>query len=95
MRITNYDSELSLHDIESLSILIKAVPFEDSYVPAFVIISPEDEYRMDIEEINALMDGVEIAKIKLDEILDYVLRKKIFRNQEEEDGETDAFGQGD
>jgi hypothetical protein len=95
MRITNYDSELSLHDIESLSILIKAVPFEDSYVPAFVIISPEDEYRMDIEEINALMDGVEIAKMKLDEILDYVLRKKIFRNQEEEDGETDAFGQGD
>ena len=95
MRITNYDSELSLHDIESLSILIKAVPFEDGYVPAFVIISPEDEYRMDIEEINALMDGVEIAKIKLDEILDYVLRKKIFRNQEEEDGETDAFGQGD
>jgi hypothetical protein len=95
MRITNYDSELSLHDIESLSILIKAVPFEDSYVPAFVIISPEDEYRMDIEEINALMDGVEIAKMKLDEILDYVLRKKIFRNQEEEDGETDAFGQSD
>lgn len=95
MRITNYDSELSLHDIESLSVLIKAIPFEDTYVPAFVIISPEDEYRMNIEEINALIDGVEIAKIKLDEILDYVLRRKLFGSQEEEDGETDAFGQSD
>lgn len=95
MRITNYDSEIGLNEIESLSVLIKAVPFENTFVPAFVIISPEDNYQMNIEEINALMDGVEIAKVRLDEIIDYVLRKKIFRNKEEEDGEIDDFGKSD
>lgn len=92
MRISNYDSEVGLNEIESLSVLIKAVPFEDTFVPAFVIISPEDSYQMNIEEINALMDGVEIAKARLDEIIDYVLRKKIFRDKDEEDGEIDDFG---
>lgn len=92
MRISNYDSEIGLNEIESLSVLIKAVPFEDTFVPAFVIISPEDSYQMNIEEINALMDGVEIAKARLDEIIDYVLRKKIFRDKDEEDGEIDDFG---
>jgi hypothetical protein len=92
MKISNYDSEIGLNEIESLSVLIKAVPFEDTFVPAFVIISPEDSYQMNIEEINALMDGVEIAKARLDEIIDYVLRKKIFRDKDEEDGEIDDFG---
>jgi hypothetical protein len=95
MRISNYDSEINLNDIESLSVMIKAVPFEDSFVPAFLIISPEDHYQMDIDEINALMDGVEIAKARLDEIIDYVLRKKIFRNAEEEEKEIDDFGESD
>jgi hypothetical protein len=50
---------------------------------------------MDIDEINALMDGVEIAKARLDEIIDYLLRKKIFRNAEEEEKEIDDFGESD
>jgi len=95
MRISNYDSELNLQDIESLSVMIKAVPFENSFVPAFLIISPDDNYKMDIDEINALMDGVEIAKARLDEIIDYLLRKKIFRNAEEEEKEIDDFGESD
>jgi hypothetical protein len=95
MRISNYDSELNLQDIESLSVMIKAVPFENSFVPAFLIISPDDNYQMDIDEINALMDGVEIAKARLDEIIDYLLRKKIFRNAEEEEKEIDDFGESD
>lgn len=95
MRISNYDSEINLNEIESLSVMIKAIPFEDSFVPAFLIISPEDNYQMDIDEINALMDGVEIAKARLDEIIDYLLRKKIFRNAEEEEKEIDDFGESD
>jgi hypothetical protein len=95
MRISNYDSEINLQDIESLSVMIKAVPFENSFVPAFLIISPDDNYQMDIDEINALMDGVEIAKARLDEIIDYLLRKKIFRNAEEEEKEIDDFGESD
>jgi ankyrin repeat protein len=95
MRISNYDSEINLQDIESLSVMIKAVPFENSFVPAFLIISPDDNYQMDIDEINALMDGVEMAKARLDEIIDYLLRKKIFRNAEEEEKEIDDFGESD
>lgn len=75
--------------------MIKAIPFEDSFVPAFLIVSPDDNYEMDIDEINALMDGVEIAKARLDEIIDYLLRKKIFRNAEEEEKEIDDFGESD
>jgi hypothetical protein len=93
MRISNFDGELPLHDIESLSIMIKAIPFENSFVPAFLIISPDDNYEMDIDEINALMDGIEIAKTRVDEIIDYILRKKIFKNAEEEEKEIDDFGE--
>jgi hypothetical protein len=93
MRISNFDSDIPLHDIQSLSIMIKAIPFENSFVPAFLIISPEDDYEMDIDEINALMDGIEIAKARVDEIIDYILRKKIFRNAEEEEKEIDDFGE--
>ena len=75
--------------------MIKAIPFEDSFVPAFLIVSPDDNYEMDIDEINALMDGVEIAKARIDEIIDYLLRKKIFRNAEEEEKEIDDFGESD
>jgi hypothetical protein len=91
MRITSFNSDINLEDIESLQIIIKAVPFEDTYVPAFVIMSPEDRYPMTIEELNALMDGVEIARNKIDEIITYILRRKIFN----EDGEDRYdFGTG-
>lgn len=83
MRIENYNSNINLEDIESLQIVIKAVPFEGGYVPAFVIMSPEENYEMDITELNALMDGVEIAKNKIDEIINYILRKKIFTQTED------------
>lgn len=92
MRITSFNSDINLEDIESLQIIIKAVPFEDTYVPAFVIMSPEDKYPMTIDELNALMDGVEIARNKIDEIITYILRKKIFND----DGEDRYdFGTGD
>jgi hypothetical protein len=60
------------------------VPFEDSYVPAFVIMSPEDKYEMTIDELNSLMDGIEIARNKVDEIITYILRKKIFNENGED-----------
>ena len=37
MRIIPYNGEENLEDIDSLSIVIKAVPFEGSFVPAFFI----------------------------------------------------------
>ena len=84
MRITSFNSDINLEDIESLLIIIKAVPFEDSYVPAFIIMSPEDKYEMTIDELNSLMDGIEIARNKVDEIITYILRKKIFNENGED-----------
>jgi hypothetical protein len=92
MRIENFNSDLNLEDIESLQVIIKAVPFENTYVPAFVIMSPDEQYSMTIDELNALMDGIEIARNKVDEIITYILRKKIFK----EDGEDNYdIGTGD
>lgn len=78
MRIVNFDEDVDLEDIPSLQIIIKAVPFENSYVPSLIIMSPDQEYSMSIDELNALMDGVEIARNKIDEILTYILKVKIF-----------------
>lgn len=92
MRIVNYEDNPNLNEIESLAIMIKAIPFENGFVPAFIILSPDDEYSMSIDEINALMDGVEIAQTRLDEIIDYILRNKVFNrlsNAEIDGGETE------
>ena len=91
MKISNFEDNAELEDIKSLQIIIKAVPYENSYLPVFVIMSPDDDYNMSIDEINSLMDGVEIAKSKLDEIINYILRKKIFM----EDGNDSYNIEGD
>lgn len=78
MRIVNFDEDIEYEDIPSLQIVIKSIPFEDNYVPSLVIMSPNQEYPMSIDELNALMDGIEIAKNKIDEIITYILRSKIF-----------------
>ena len=83
MRIIPYDGDQNLEDIESLSIIIKAVPFEDSYVPAFFIQSPEEDYAMSLDEMNCLMDGVEIARKSVDQIIAFILK----HNDEEDDDE--------
>lgn len=78
MRIVNYEEDVEFEDIPSLQIVIKAVPFENTHVPSLVIMSPDQEYAMSIDELNALMDGIEIAKNKIDEIITYILKSKIF-----------------
>jgi len=75
MRIIPFDGDQELEDISSLAIYIKAVPFEKSFVPAFFIQTPSDDYDMEIEELNALMDGVEIAQKSIDNIIAYILRQ--------------------
>lgn len=73
MRIVPYSSDEDLEDIETLTIIIKAVPFENGYIPAFYISSPSEDYMMTIDELSALMDGIEIANKSVDDIIDYIL----------------------
>ena len=89
MKISNFEDNTDLEDVKSLQIIIKAVPYERSYLPVFVIMSPDENYSMSIDEVNSLMDGVEIAKSKLDEIINFILRKKIFNEVEDDDDEVD------
>lgn len=77
MRIVPYEGQESLEEIDGLSIIIKAVPFEGGYAPAFVLVSPDEEYLITIEEASCLMDGLEIANEKIDELIAYILQAKI------------------
>jgi hypothetical protein len=85
MRITPYIDKIDLEDINSLYILIKAVPFEKSFVPAMVIVSPENSYNLTLDELHSLMDGIEIAQEKVSEIIDYIINTKTFKDPFEED----------
>ena len=80
MRIVPYSSDDDLEDFETLTIIIKAVPFEDGFIPAFYISSPSDDYMMSIDELAALMDGVEIANKSIDSIIDHIFNKIIFKS---------------
>jgi hypothetical protein len=86
MRIIPYNGEENLEDIESLTIVIKTVPFENGYVPAFFIQSPGEDYPMTLDELNCLMDGIEIAHKSLDQILAFML-KEMFEKKQEDDEE--------
>ena len=86
MRIIPYNGEENLEDIESLTIVIKTVPFENGYVPAFFIQSPGEDYPLTLDELNCLMDGIEIAHKSLDQILAFML-KEMFEKQQGDDEE--------
>ena len=89
MRIIPYNgAEDNLEDIESLTVVIKTVPFENGYVPAFFIQSPGEDYSMSLDELNCLMDGVEIAQKNLDQIIAFML-KQLFEKTDNEDDKED------
>ena len=75
-RIIPFSNNEDIDDYETLEIRIKSVPFEDSYAPVFYISSPSDDYVMTIDELGCLMDGVEIARKNIDDIIDVLLRSK-------------------
>lgn len=76
MRIVPYFSDDDLEDFETLTIIIKAVPFEEGFIPAFYVSSPSEDYMMSIDELSALMDGIEIANKSIDSIIDHILKTK-------------------
>lgn len=76
MRIVPYESNEDVEEIQSLGIIIKAIPFENGYAPVFALIAPSDDYIITIEEASCLMDGVEIAGLKIDSIIAEMLQSK-------------------
>jgi hypothetical protein len=92
MKISAYSDYGDFNDIETLSITIKAIPFEGDLIPAFVITSPDDDYTITLDEVHCLMDGIEIAQKKIDGIINFILQTKVFNQEEDEDvdGESDS-----
>lgn len=106
MRIVPYDGDESIEDLDTLGLIIKSVPFEGGYVAAYSMVAPADDYFIRIDEVNALMDGVEIAREKLDELIAIMLQGKIAERMmqseddviiydQEEEVDEDDNGKGD
>jgi len=95
MKISNFKDNTDLEDFRSLQIIIKAVPYNKSYLPAFAIMSPEETYPMSLDELNCLMDGVEIARSKIDEIINFILQKHLFTENDNIKGDENDTGPTD
>jgi hypothetical protein len=95
VRIVPYDGDENLEDLRTLSILIKAVPFEDGYAPAFTLVAPTDDHFISISEANCLMDGIEIASRKIDELIAMMLQSKIAEHLLKDSDTVDVFDQDD
>lgn len=94
MRIVPHKDKTPVEDLNTLYILIKAVPFEKGFAPAVVIVSPDDDHLLGIEELGALMDGLEIAEERVSEIIDFISHNKMYTtieidNDYEEDDDED------
>lgn len=95
MRIVPYTEQTSIEDLDNLYILIKAVPFDDSFAPAVVIVSPDDHHLLSVEELGSLMDGLEIAQERISEIIDFISHKKSYMSIEIVTGEEDFDDEDD
>jgi hypothetical protein len=78
MRIIPFKDKVDLEDIDSLYIIVKAVPFEDGFVPATVVVSPDNNHVLSLDELHALMDGLEIAQERISEVIDFIVNSKTF-----------------
>lgn len=105
MRIVPYDGDEGIEDLDTIGLLIKAIPFEDGFVPAYSMIAPSDDYFIKIDEVNCLIDGIEIARDRLDNLIAMMLQSKIAEklmedspfvyDQDDEEDEDDDYGEGD
>lgn len=92
MRIIPYGNKVNIEDLDTLYVLVKAVPFEGGFAPAVVIVSPDNDHLLSIEELASLMDGFEIAQERVSEIIDFIAHKKPYTSIEaidDEDGILD------
>lgn len=76
MKIVPYSGYEDIDEHECLEITIKTIPYDGIRIPIFYISSPSDDYPMTLEELSGLMDGIEIAKRNIDDIINYLIRPK-------------------
>jgi hypothetical protein len=85
VRIIPYKEKNDLEDINSLYVLVKSVPFEGGFAPAVVVVSPDNNHILTLDELHSLMDGIEIAQERISEVIDFIINNKTFGNPYGED----------
>lgn len=88
MRIVPYSGDEDFEDIQTITAIIKAIPFEGSFVPACVMNTPEEDYIINLEELNAIMDGVEIIRNQIDQMINYLITPKLISPEDLPEGAT-------
>jgi len=77
MRIVPYSSDEEIDSFPTITIVIKSIPFEDSYVPACVINTSSEDYIITLDELNSLMDGLEIVSKQVDQMINFLISPKM------------------
>jgi hypothetical protein len=95
MRIVPYSGKENVEDLDNLYVIIKAVPFESGFAPAVIIVSPDDNHLLGIEELGALMDGLEIAEERVSEIIDFISHNKMYSSIEIDNEDEDEEDEDD
>lgn len=86
MRIVPYTGDDDFEEIPTITIFIKAVPFEGSYVPACIMNTPSEDYVITLDELNALMDGAEIISKQIDQMINYLITPSPISDEDLPDG---------
>jgi hypothetical protein len=94
VRIVPFTEKINIEDLDTLYVIVKAVPFEGGFAPAVVIVSPGNDHLLSIEELGSLMDGFEIAEERVSEIIDFIAHKSSFSTIEV-DNDSEFYDIGD
>ena len=80
MRIIPTD-DINLLELDTVAAIVRLVPFEDEYIPHFMLMSKSDKDTSDeiaLAELASLQEGLYQAANKIDEMIRFLLDKMRF-----------------
>jgi hypothetical protein len=85
MRIIPTD-DINLLELDTVAAIVRLVPFEDEYIPHFMLMSKSDKDASDeiaLAELASLQEGLYQAANKIDEMIRFLLDKMRFEKIKE------------
>ena len=85
MRIIPTD-DINLLELDTVAAIVRLVPFEDEYIPHFMLMSKSDKDATDevaLAELASLQEGLYQAANKIDEMIRFLLDKMRFSKLKE------------
>lgn len=92
MRIVPYSNDDEIDSFPTMTVIIKSIPFEDSYVPACIINTSSEDYVITLDELTSLMDGIEIISNQIDQMINLLINPKIINPEDVPEGVFFEFG---